>query len=193
LEYADALLALTVEQGFSNWHSIAQIGHGQSLALLGQGDEAIAEIKSAIAAYEATGAVVPGWVQCSLAFGYLVAGQPAEGLRVVEHGLGVGDKTDDGEAKAELHRLKGELLLLCDPTATTRAETSFRAAVSTAREQQARLNELRATTSLARLLCDTSRSDEARAMLSEIYQWYTEGFDTADLREAKALLNELSG
>jgi class 3 adenylate cyclase/tetratricopeptide (TPR) repeat protein len=190
LKYADALLALTVEQGFSNWHSFAQIDHGQALALLGQGDDAIAEIKNAIASYEATGAVVPGWVHSTLAFAYLVAKQPAEGLRVVVRGLNVGDQTDDGEAKAELHRLKGELLL-CDPTAMTGAETSFRAAISTARKQAARLSELRATTSLARLLVRQGKRNEARTTLGDIYNWFTEGFDTADLKDAKALLEEL--
>jgi class 3 adenylate cyclase/ribosomal protein L40E len=193
LKYADALLALTVEQGFSNWHSFAQIDRGHTLALLGKGDEAIAEIKSAIASYEATGAVVPGWVHCSLAFGYIVAGQPAEGLRVVVKGLEVGDKTGDGEARAELHRLKGELLLMCDPGAKAQAETCFRAAINAAREQHARLPELCATTALARLLASQGRRDEARTTLAEIYGWFSEGFDTADLKDAKALLDELGG
>jgi len=75
----------------------------------------------------------------------------------------------------------------------TGAETSFRAAISTARKQTARLSELRATMSLARLLASQERRDEARTMLAEIYGWFTEGFDTADLKDAKALLNELAG
>jgi tetratricopeptide (TPR) repeat protein len=192
LKYADALVTLTVEQGFSNWHSFAQIDRGHALALSGKGDEAIAAIKSAIASYEATGAVVPGWMHSSLAFGYLAAMQPAEGLRVVAKGLEVGDKTGDAEAKSELQRLKGELLLMCDSTATAQAETSFHAAIDTSREQHARLSELRATMSLARLLAKQGHLDEARAMLAEIYGWFTEGFDTADLKDAKALLDELS-
>ena len=92
LKYADALVTLTLEQGFSNWHSFAQINRGYSLALLGKVDEAIAEIKSAIGSYEATGAAIPGWVHCSLAFAYLAAKQPTEGLRVVVNGLELGDK-----------------------------------------------------------------------------------------------------
>ena len=174
LKYADALVTLTVEQGFSNWRSFAQIGRGNALALSGKGDEAIAEIKRAIASYEATGAVVPGWLHSSLAFGYLAAMQPAEGLSVVAKGLEVWEKTRDAEAKSELHRLKGEPLLMCGPTTTAQAETSFRAAIGTSREQHARLSELRATMSLARLIAKQSRRDEARAMLGEIYGWFTE-------------------
>jgi adenylate cyclase len=192
LKYADDLLALTVEQGFSNWCSFARIGRGQSLALLGRGDEAIAEIKSATSALEATGAIVPGWVHCNLAFSYLVAMQPAGGLDAVARGLDLADKSGDAEAKAEIHRLKGDLLLLGDPSATAGAEVSFRAAISTAREQHARLPELRATTSLARLLKAQGKIDEARAMLGDIYGWFTEGFATADLKDAKALLDELA-
>jgi predicted ATPase len=81
---------------------------------------------------------------------------------------------------------------LLQPTDNAEVEVSFRAAVDTARKQLARFPELRATVSLARLLRDTGRRDEARTMLSEIYNWFTEGFDTADLKDAKALLDELS-
>ena len=191
LRHSDALLALASQQGFSNWHSFAKINRGHSLALLGKGDEAIAEIKSAIASYDATGAAVPGWMHCSLAFAHFAAKQPAEGLRVVVRGLGLGDRTADGEAKAELHRLKGELLLMCDSTTTAGAESSFRDAINAAREQRARNPELRATTNLARLLASQGRRNEARTVLAEIYKWFTEGFDTADLKDAKALLDEL--
>jgi tetratricopeptide (TPR) repeat protein len=192
LKYADALLTLTVQQGFSNWHSFGQIARGYALALSRRGDEAIAEIERGIASYGGTGAVVPGWLHSSLAFGYLAARQPAEGLRAVVKGLELGDKTGDAEAESELHRLKGELLLMCDPAATAQAETSFRAAISTSREQHARFSELRATMSLTRLLAKQGRRGEARTMLAEIYGWFTEGFDTADLKDAKALLDELS-
>jgi predicted ATPase len=106
----------------------------------------------------------------------------------VNKGLEVGDQTGEGQAKSELHRLKGELLLMRDPTAAAQAETSFRAAINTARERHARLPELRATTSLARLLARQGRRDAARTMLADIYNRFTEGFDTADLKDAKALI-----
>jgi predicted ATPase len=89
-------------------------------------------------------------------------------------------------------RLKGELRLMGVPSATAEAERCFRDSLEVARAQAARWWELRTITSLARLLRDTNRRDEARAMLAEIYNWFTEGFDTADLKDAKALLDELN-
>jgi tetratricopeptide (TPR) repeat protein len=192
LKYADDLLALTAKHGFSNWHSFGQIVHGQTLALLGKPDKAIAEIKAALVSLEATGAVVPGWAHAGLAFAFMAAKQPEEGLRAAARGLDVGVETGDGEAKSELHRLHGELLLMGDSTKTAEAEASFRAAIETARQQCAKFPELRATVSLARLLAKLGRGAEARAMLAEIYGWFNEGFDTADLKDAKALLDELN-
>ena len=93
--------------------------------------------------------------------------------------------------EAELHRLKGELLLAADAQMAD-AENCFREAINTAQRQQAKSWELRATLSLARLLMKQRRRDEARSMLAEIYDWFTEGFDTADLKDAKALLDELT-
>ena len=98
-----------------------------------------------------------------------------------------GEKVD----LAEMLRLKGEITLMIDASRTAKAEQCFRDALEVARAQSARWWQLRTTTSLARLLRDTNRRDEARAMLAEIYNWFTEGFDTADLKEAKTLLDEL--
>ena len=94
--------------------------------------------------------------------------------------------------KAEMLRIKGELLLMRDGRAIAEAEGCFSAALDVARAQEARWWQLRATTSLARLLRDRDRRDEARTTLAEVYGWFTEGFDTADLKDAKALLDELS-
>ena len=90
-----------------------------------------------------------------------------------------------------MHRLKGELLLAQDASNAAQAEQSFRTAIEISRKQNAKSWELRATTSLARLLGQQGKRDEARAMLADIYNWFTEGFDTADLKDAKALLDEL--
>ena len=136
LEHTDALLALTAAHGFRNWHSFAQIARGQALVLLGKTDEAVAELKSGLAAFEATGAAVPGWAYAALGFGCLAAQQPAEGLRVADNALQISDQTGDAEAKPELHRLRGELLLGCDRTDTAEAESSFRTAIDAAREQR---------------------------------------------------------
>jgi predicted ATPase len=92
----------------------------------------------------------------------------------------------------ELHRVNGELLLTCDPSDEAEAQRCFRTAIDIARRQKARFFELRATTSLARLLQRQGKRDEARAMLSQIYNWFTEGFEFADLKDAKALLEELA-
>ena len=95
--------------------------------------------------------------------------------------------------EAELYRVKGALILLQAPGATSTAESAFRQAVAIARRQGAKSWELRATMSLTRLLEAQGKRDEARSMLGEIYGWFTEGFDTADLKNAKALLHELGG
>jgi class 3 adenylate cyclase/tetratricopeptide (TPR) repeat protein len=188
LKYVDAQLALAAEHGFSNWHAFGQIVRGQALALLGRTNEAIAELQTALDSLAATGAAVPGWAFATLALAYLAAGRPAEGLGVAAKGLATSDHNND----PYLYRLHGELLLMTDSANAADAETSFRAAIATASKQFAKYAELGATTSLARLLANQARRGEARAMLAEIYGWFTEGFDTADLKEAKALLDELT-
>jgi tetratricopeptide (TPR) repeat protein len=188
LKYADAQLALAAEHGFSNWLSFGQIVRGQALALLGRTDEAIEELQTALNALAATGAAVPGWAFATFTLVFLAAGRPAEGLGVAAIGLATPDHNND----AYLYRLHGELLLMTDSANAADAETSFRAAIATASKQSAKFAELPATTSLARLLAEYGRRDEARMMLAEIYGWFTEGFDTVDLKEAKALLDELT-
>jgi len=119
-------------------------------------------------------------------------GQIDEALNAVDEVLPFA-QTEGRYYEAELNRLRGELLLKQDASNAAQAEQSFRTAIEIARSQSAKSWELRATTSLARLMRDTGRRDEARAMLADIYNWFTEGFDTADLKDAKALLDELSG
>jgi tetratricopeptide (TPR) repeat protein len=128
----------------------------------------------------------------------LIAGHRLEGLEAVNEGLEIARRTGIGFGEAELHRLKGELLLLGDSSAASgdsgaasEAARCFHDAIEVARRQSAKSWELRATTSLARLLDQQGRRDAARAMLADIYDWFTEGFDTADLKDAKALLDEL--
>jgi predicted ATPase len=117
-------------------------------------------------------------------------GLPDEGLAAVDEALIRCEKTP--QFKAEFHRLKGELTLLGDPRGEAVAERYLRQAIEIAQRQAARVFELRATTSLARLLAKEGRRDEASAMLAEIYNWFTEGFDLADLKDAETLLDELS-
>jgi predicted ATPase len=124
---------------------------------------------------------------------YLKSDRIGDALNAVQEALTAAIKSEDRNHEAELYRLKGELLVRRDSSHTTEAQTCFARAVEIARQQSARSLELRATMSLARLLCDTNRRDEARAMLADIYNWFTEGFDTADLKDAKVLLEELNG
>jgi class 3 adenylate cyclase len=116
---------------------------------------------------------------------------PGRGLAAVEEALSFAESSGARYNLAELWRLRGELLLLPETRHEAEAVGAMERAIEIARKQQAKLLELRATVSLARLLMNQNRRDEARAMLAEIYNWFTEGFDTADLKEAKALLEEL--
>jgi tetratricopeptide (TPR) repeat protein len=125
-----------------------------------------------------------------LAGAYAMAKQPEEGLRVIDDVLPLVEQFDDRLFEPELWRVRGELLVLRDAAPWQEAETCLRKAVALTASRQAKSLELRATISLARLLDKQGKREEARSMLAEIYNWFTEGFDTADLKEAKALLDE---
>ncbi len=118
-------------------------------------------------------------------------GRTGEGLAMLNEALAHIERTGEKVEQAEMLRLKGELLLMRDGGAIAQAESSFRAALEVARAQEAKWWELRTTVSLARLLHESNRRDEARTMLAQIYGWFTEGFELRDLKEAKALLDEL--
>jgi predicted ATPase len=119
-------------------------------------------------------------------------GRLEEALATINEALAQVEQTGEQVDYAEMLRLRGEVLLMRDRSATAEAENSFRAALEIARQQEAKWWELRGSVSLARLLRDAHRLDEARTLLSEIYNWFTEGFDLTDLKEAKALLDELA-
>jgi predicted ATPase len=124
-----------------------------------------------------------------LAEAYGMASQPQQGLDRLAEAAKLVETTHERWAEAEIHRLRGTLLLsICEHAA---AEASFRQALSVAREQEAKFWELRAATSLARLWCDQGRHIKARDLLAPVYGWFTEGFDTPVLQDAKALLDEL--
>ena len=115
-----------------------------------------------------------------------------DGLRVLTEALAVTNETEGRSYEAEIYRLKGELLLRRDDSSIPEAWSCFQQAIEIARRQSAKSLELRATISLARLLVSQGRRDEARPILAEIYNWFTEGFDNADLKDAKTLLDNLS-
>ncbi|HMF15722.1 MAG TPA: hypothetical protein VKE98_00880, partial [Gemmataceae bacterium] len=128
-----------------------------------------------------------------LAQAYLRAGSAHRAVSTLDEALSRSELAGTHFYDASLHRLKGEAILMRDSSMIAQAEECFRKGIGMARSRSAKSWELSATTSLARLLRDTGRRNEARAMLAEIYGWFTEGFDTADLKDAKALLEELSG
>jgi predicted ATPase len=127
-----------------------------------------------------------------LAEAYGQVGQTEEGLTTLAEALATAHKTGDRYWEAELHRLKGELLLTLSAEKHTEAETCFHQALEIARQQQAKSLELRAATSLSRLWQRQGKRDEARQLLAPIYGWFTEGFDTADLQDSRALLEALA-
>jgi predicted ATPase len=118
--------------------------------------------------------------------------QVREGLALLDEALALVNKTGERWPEAELHRLKGELLLLLSADNHAEAEGCLHQALAVARRQQAKSLELRAATGLSRLWQQQGKRTEAHQLLAEIYSWFTEGFDTADLQDAKALLEELA-
>jgi adenylate cyclase len=190
---ADALIALSTEQGFAQLLASGTSSRGWALAMQGQGEAGIAQMRQSGSAYRTTGGQLGRPRQlANLAEAYGKAGQSDEGLAVLAEALALVDKNEDRWYEAELHRLKGELLLAQSPNNHIEAESCFHQALSIAQSQQAKSLELRAATSLSRLWQQQGKRAEARQLLAEVYGWFTEGFDTKDLQEAKALLDTLA-
>jgi DNA-binding winged helix-turn-helix (wHTH) protein/predicted ATPase len=203
---AEATLTLAIEQGFPYWMASGAILRGWALAVQGQAEEGISHMQQGLAAYRATGAEYcrPFWL-AMLAEAYGQVGRADEGLRALDEALAHVDKTGERFWEAELYRLQGELLLIQGTeqgrahTAApalpimAEAETRFVRALDIAHRQQARSYELRAATSLGRLWQRQGKRQEAYNLLAPVYGWFTEGFDTADLQEARTLLEELEG
>jgi len=189
---AEALIAFCTEQNFPLWLAAGNMYRGWALADQGEIEKGIAQMRHGIAAWRATGSEVgPAMRYSWLAEAFGKAGHTEEALAILAEGLAAVDRTGEHWWEAELHRLKGELMLMRGADATE-AEACFHQAIEVARRQQAKSLELRATMSLSRLWQKQGKVEEARQMLQEIYDWFTEGFDTEDLKEAKALLEEFS-
>jgi TOMM system kinase/cyclase fusion protein len=189
----EAVISLAAEHGFVHWGALGTILQGAVRATQGQGEEGIAQIRQGLGVFQATGARgVVSLLLALLAEAYGQDGQAEEGLRVLAEALAIVEHTGERRHEAELYRLKGELLLTRSTDHAAEAEACFRRALDVARRQQAKSWELRAAMSLARLWQRQSKRAEAYALLAPIYGWFTEGFDTADLQEAKALLEGLA-
>jgi len=209
-EQAEAAITLSTEQGIAQWLAQGIVLRGWALAEQGQEEAGIVQMRRGIAAWRATGAQL--WRPHSLALlaeAYGKGRQVEEGLAVLARALAEVHKSEERNYEAELYRLKGQLTLQKFQVSGSRfqvqespksgvrgpeteAEECFLKAIGIARKQQAKSLELRAVMSLSRLWRQQGKKDEARQQLAEIYGWFTEGFETKDLQEAKALLEKLS-
>jgi DNA-binding winged helix-turn-helix (wHTH) protein/predicted ATPase len=219
--YAATALRLATEHGFAGMAEVGRILSGWALAESSKGEEGVAQIRQSLTAFQANGgAAFRAYYLALLAEACSKAGQVEEGLTVVTEALAVVARTGGRYYEAELYRLKGTLTLqsrqvenksktsrgqvkdksqVANPQppapnsqAEAEAEACFLKAIDIAHRQSAKSLELRAVMSLSRLWQQQGKKKQAHKMLAEIYNWFTEGFDTADLQEAKALLEELS-
>jgi len=189
-ERADELVAVATEQGFPFWRAQGIIYRGWVNLQNGDVAEGISLLRSGSSAYRATGAELwmPHFIAL-LARACEIGGQIEEALTLLDDALQIVERTGESWLAAELYRHKGQLLLREGHSEA--AEELYRKALGIAQEQDAKLWELRAVVGLARLRRDQGRRAEARDLLAPVYGWFTEGFDTADLKDAKALLDEL--
>ena len=202
LTWTEAVMAFCAEHGFGQYASQGRLLHGGALVAQGQGDEGLDQMRQSLTAYEATGAAIwRPYFLAVLAEGYGQAGAADEGLRVLAEALEAVQETDERVWEAELHRLKGELVLQAGRQSpgpggsmahAAEAEACLHQALAVARRQQARALELRAAMSLARLWQQQGKRAEGHQLLAEVYGWFTEGFDTTDLQQAKALVQALA-
>jgi adenylate cyclase len=190
--WSEAALMTSTEHSFGLWMPIALIFKGWASAEEGRATEGIDELRHGLDLFKTTGAELnrPHFLSM-LAEAYGRGGHPDAGLLVLEEAFALAERNQDRCWMAELFRLKGMLLLVAKTDANSAAEAAFRQAVAEARSQEAKLLELRAATSLCRLLRQQQRYDEARATLSAAYVWFNEGFDSVDLRDARDLLDIL--
>jgi predicted ATPase len=190
---AEACIKLATEQGFTQSMVMSSILRGWALVQQGQAQEGIAQITQGLTAWHVTGAVTlqPCFLAL-LAEAHGILGEPEAGLTTLAEALTLADTTGERWYESEIYRLKGALLLQQSTDNQVEAEVCFQHAISIAQNQQAKSWELRAATSLARLWHQQGKRQEAHDLLAPVYNWFTEGFDTADLKDAKALLDELA-
>jgi class 3 adenylate cyclase/predicted ATPase len=190
-EHTEEVIRISTEYGFTLYSAWGTVMQGWALAELGEANEGIAQMREGIAAWRAMGGQMSlPYCLALLAEAYGKAGQAEEGLSTLAEALTVVDRTGERTWEPELFRLKGELLLM-QGADEAEVETCFQQAIDVARRQSSKSLELRAATSLSRLWQKQGKKKEARELLQEIYGWFTEGFGTADLKEAKALLDGL--
>jgi predicted ATPase len=191
-ERAEAAFRLATDQGFPQWKAVGAILRGWALAHQGQGKEGIEQLNQGLIVWRDTGAEQNrSYFLALLAEAHGTLGEPAAGLAVLTEALALVETTGERWYEPELYRLKGALLLQQSLDNQADAENCFHHALDIARNQQAKSLELRTASSMARLWQQQGRRQEAHDLLAPVYGWFTEGFDTADLKDAKALLDEL--
>jgi predicted ATPase len=190
---AEARLAISTAAGLFTGRALSEIYLGCADALEGDPEGGIARIRFHMGQLKAGGSeYITDRGLTFIATALARSGRFEEGLAALEEAFLFIERTGQRYYQAELHRLKGELLLGRDIANAAAAEQAFHSALVISRQQRAKSWELRASYSLARMLKDLNRREEARSVLGEIYGWFTEGFDTADLKDAKKLLEELN-
>ena len=189
----DELVALADKKGALFWKALGTMDKGWLFASTGKASDAVRMITSGSTALRSTGAtmLVP-LLTSYLAGAYATLGQFDDAWRCIGEAMEAVERTDERWSEADIHRTAGEIALMSPRPDAAKAETHFERALAVARAQQAKSWELRAAMSMARLWRDKGKQDEARELLARVYGWFTEGFDTLDLKQAKALLTELA-
>ena len=191
LRRAETVLGIATEHGFPMFEVLAKVVRGWCVASLGKPDEGIAQLQHCVTLWRSFGAEVgvPLFLTF-LADAYGKAGRPEEGLKQIAEAARSIEVRNERVYESEMHRIQGELFRTMQEVSA--AEASFRQGIAVARRQSAKLFELRAAMSMARLWRDQGKQEEVRELLTPVYGWFTEGFDTRDLKEAKALLDDLA-
>ena len=188
----DELIALADERGAPYWKACGTAARGWLFTETGKASDAVRAIISGITSLRSTGALLyEPWHLWYLAMAYAELGQPDDARRCIDDAIDKVERSKERWAEAEVHRIAGEIALKSPAPDTEKAQKYFDRALAVARHQRARSWELRAAMSMARLWRDQGKREEARDLLSPVYGWFTEGFDTVDLKEAKALLEQL--
>jgi len=188
----DEHVALADEKGALYWKALGMSVQGCVLALTGKASSAVNVLTSGMTALRSTGTTLyKPWFLSNLAIAYAELGQFDDAWRTIGEATTAIETTKEKWCEAEVHRLAGEIALRSPEPDTAKAQAYFERALAIARAQQAKSWELRAATSMARLWRDQGKPKQARELLAPVYGWFTEGFDTRDLKEAKALLDEL--
>jgi predicted ATPase len=191
--FADECIAVSAEHQLPLWHTMGTMFRGWALAAQGRGDEGMAQLYEGVMGYQGMSMGLGArFMVALLAQTHLNAGKCDDGLAMLDGGLAMVGETEDRFCDAEIHRVKGELLLGTTPPDPVAAEPCFVTALDLARQHRARSLELRAAGSLARLWASNGQRVRGHDLLADVYGWFTEGFDTPDLQEATALLASLS-